>query len=67
MLGLQKLLLLSIKNLRTPPPPLQEVDSIQDTSNTGSSSHYILLVAENKNLDGAKAPGLNDCKCPLYF
>ena len=28
---------------------------------------YILLLVENGNLDGAKAPGLNDRKCPLYF
>ena len=27
----------------------------------------ILRLAENGNLDGAKAPGLNDRKCPLYF
>ncbi len=38
-----------------------------DLSDIYRHNEHILLVAENGNLDGAKAQGLNDRKCPLYF
>ena len=42
-------------------------NSAQRAAFAHSYEEYILLVAENGNLDGAKAPGLNDRKYPLYF